>query len=188
MGNPGECLALNSSPAHHGATRIQGRITQILIAFLVMTIPMLLFSSVLLGLIFHYRVTQNEFVSNNLAFTSDSVDNDAYFVNISATTLITVASWSSTVAPILIGFSMTLASYPVAKGLLEDSQRELGQLPTPFQLSLIIQIIANSGIGSLWSWLVYTVGPRSRRESQGRALKALSRILMLGILLRSGTS
>ncbi|KAJ5949991.1 hypothetical protein N7454_001575 [Penicillium verhagenii] len=82
--------------------RMQGRIQEILIAFAVMTLPMLIFSGLLLGLVFHYRVTQNDFTSSDLTFDSDQNDSSVYFVRISATTLTTVASWSSTVAPILL--------------------------------------------------------------------------------------
>ncbi|KAJ9663076.1 hypothetical protein H2198_001068 [Neophaeococcomyces mojaviensis] len=125
-------------------TRIHGRVKEILIAFAVMTVPMIVFSALLLGLIFHYRVVQNAFASENLAFSSGQDDSDVFFVKISATTLITIASWSSTVAPILVGFAVTLTSYPIASGMLSASvKQEPAQLPTPYQLSLLLEMLSS---------------------------------------------
>ncbi|GIC92806.1 uncharacterized protein Aud_009279 [Aspergillus udagawae] len=166
-----------------GAKRMQGRIQEILIAFTVMTLPMLIFSGLLLGLVFHYRITQNDFSSSDLAFDSTQNDPNVYFVRISATTLTTVASWSSTIAPILVGFGVALVSYPVAKGLLTASENhEVAQLPTPFQLSLIVRMISSGSFSALWSWLMYSFGWRGRRERQVRALKSLTTVLILGIV------
>jgi hypothetical protein len=177
---------LSKAPTlHGGARRMQGRIKEILIAFAVMTIPMLVFTGLLLGLVFHYRVTQNDFISGDLAFDSDRNHANVYFVRISATTLTTVASWSSTIAPILVGFAVTLVSYPVAKGLLTASEKHnTAQLPTPFQLSLIVRIISSSSFPAFWRWLTYSFSKRGRREGQGRAIKGLTTILTLGIILR----
>lgn len=164
---------------------MQGRIQEILIAFAVMTLPMLIFSGVLLGLVFHYRIKQNDFVSSDLAFDSDQDNPNVYFVRISATTLTTIASWSSTIAPILVGFGVALVSFPVAKGLLKASEKhEVAQLPTPFQLSLIVRMISSGSFSALWSWLMYSYGWRGKRERQGSAIKSVTAVLTLGIVLR----
>ena len=167
------------------AKRIQGRIREILIAFAVITLPMIIFSGILLGLVFHYRITQNDFITGDLVFDFGQNDSNAYFVRISATTLTIVASWSSTIAPTLVGFAVTLVSYPVAKGLLTDSNaQDTAQLPTPFQLSLIVRMISSGSIAALWNWLTYSFGWRSRREGQGRAVKSLTTMLILTMFLR----
>jgi hypothetical protein len=164
---------------------MQGRIREILIAFTVMTLPIIIFTSILLGLVFHYRVTQNDSISGDLASNSDLSHSNVYFVQLSATTLITVASWSSTIAPILVGFAVTLISYPVARGLLTATEKhESAQLPTPFQLSLIVRMISSGTFPALWNWLTYSVSWRGSREGQGRAIKSLTTILTLGIVLR----
>lgn len=163
---------------------MQGRIREILIAFAAMTLPMIIFTGILLGLIFHYRITQNDFVSENLAFDTEQIRADAYYVRVSATTLVTVASWSSTIAPILTGFAVTLVSYPVAKQLLEASGGSgTSQLPTPFQMSLIVRMISSGSFSALWGWLTYSLGWRGRRESQVRSIKSLTAILTIGIML-----
>lgn len=190
MDKAGTRLMASAVPPETSArdVRMGGRIKEILLAFAVMTIPMLAFSGVLLGLVYSFRVTRNPFVSNNLAFDTEQDDSKAYFVEISATTLITVASWSSTVAPVLVGFAITLISYTVAKGILAASEAQnASQLPTPYQLSLLLRILSSGSASGLWHWLKYTVGWNGKRESQGKSLKILSSILSLGLLLRSAT-
>jgi len=165
--------------------RIRGRGREILIASMAMILSMILFSGLLLGLIFHLRVVHNGFVSSNLAFKDGHDDPDAIYVRISSTTLITIASWSSTLAPLLVGFAITLTSYPVSRGLLRAGGTEGTQrLPTPHQLTLILQMITNGSPVSLWHWIKYTVGWRGRREKQGSPIKTIATILTLGIVLR----
>ncbi|KAF7507035.1 hypothetical protein GJ744_010963 [Endocarpon pusillum] len=124
------------------SSRMGGLYRNILLSFFAMTVPMLTFSALLIGLIYDYRIVRNPFPSDNLRFNGGQDDSNAIYVGLSATTLITVASWSSTIAPLLIGFALALVSYPVARVLLkaeQDSRPE--QLPTTFQL-------ARSGTGS----------------------------------------
>lgn len=183
----GEGAAFSSyTPMPTGrALTMHGHIKEILLAFSVMTIPMIFFSALLLGLIFYFRITQNDFVSANLAFALGQTNSNVIFVKMSATTLTTVASWSSTAAPILVGFAITLVSYPVAKGLLMASKRhDTAQLPTPFQLSLILRIVSSGSPSALWSWLKYSFGWGSRHEPQVKAIKTLTSILTVGLILR----
>jgi hypothetical protein len=86
--------ALVAPPALHMA----GRKRDILIAFDVMTVPMVLFAALLLGLMFHFRIVYTAFISDNLVFDSGQDASDVFFIRISATTLITIALWSSTVS------------------------------------------------------------------------------------------
>jgi hypothetical protein len=172
----------NGSPSTH----IGGRIADILVAFTIMTIPMILFSALLLGLVYHYRIVQNAFVSENLAFDSGQDDSNSFFAKISATTLIVIASWCSTIAPILVGFAVTLISYPVASSILSASEKQKAtELPTPYQLSLLLRMLSNGSLSSLWGWLKYSFGWKGRRQSQGTPMKTLTSILTLSIILRS---
>jgi hypothetical protein len=75
---------------------IGGTITDILVAFAIMTLPMILLSALLLGLVYHYRIVQHAFESQNLAFDSGQDDSNVFYAKISATTLSAIASWSST--------------------------------------------------------------------------------------------
>lgn len=169
--------------------RMRGRYLDILFSFLVMTIPMLAFSALLLGLIYQYRIVRREFPSENLSFVGRDDEASAVYVRLSATTLITVASWSSTIAPLLVGFSLTLLSYPIARTLLHAGHgNRPDELPTPFQLSLMLRMLTSGGPGSLWHWLTYAVGWGGRRQPQPSVLKRMTMMLCLGTLLRSVAS
>ena len=53
--------------------RMGGRYLEILFSFLVMTVPMLAFSVLLLGLIYHYRIVRNPFPRIICALTKDKM-------------------------------------------------------------------------------------------------------------------
>ena len=106
------------------------------------SIPMIALSGILLGLVFAYQVTPNS-------------DSGIYLVDFSATRLITIASWTSSVAPFLPGFVMTLLSFPAARHLQRSSEwGRTASLPTPYQLNLYLQLLYG-GIGALWQWTKY---------------------------------
>jgi hypothetical protein len=166
------------------SVRIGGRVREIVVAFLVMTVPMTIFSGLLLGLIFYYRIIQNEFAFSNLAFDSGHNDAGYIFVRLSATTLIVIASWSSTIAPILVGFAVTLISYPVARGILSASEKShVAGLPTPYQLTLMLRMLSSASPSSLWGWLQYHFGWSGKRTAHCTPIKILTSILVLGNLL-----
>ena len=151
--------------------------TDIVFACLIISIPMLVLSAGLLGFIYAYRVIQTE---SDILFPepSDGIDNDpsAYLVNYSATRLITIASWSSSVAPLLPGFVMTLLSFPAARRFLGTSHSGQEQsLPTPYQLGLYLQLLTGGG-GSLWQLIKYRGW--SNRERQASLVTLL--VLHLG--------
>jgi hypothetical protein len=133
---------------------LTGAYTDIWMALGIVTIPMLVLSFLLLGLVYRYRVEQNP--ANLLGPASQATsESNAFLVKLSATRLITVASWSSTCAPMLPTFAMTLISYPTARRILASSKRrEVAKLPTPYQLSLLLGLFTGS-IGSLWDWVKY---------------------------------
>jgi hypothetical protein len=145
-----------------GELNLTGAYAEILMALGIITIPMLVLSLLLLCLIYHYQVKQSP--SNLLGPASQTApDSDAFLINFSATRLITVASWSSTCAPMLPTFAMTLISYPTARRILASSQRrEVAKLPTPYQLSLLLGLFTGS-LGSLWDWVKYRTWRRRER-------------------------
>lgn len=141
----------------NGATRrrISGALTDILMALMVLSVPMLALSAVLLTLIFKHRVSSESPSLDTSIDQTMSLDDNAYYINYNATRLITVASWSSTVAPLLPSFVMTLLSFPIAKRVLEMSVAERKEgLATPYQTSLLLGLYGGS-IGSLWPTLKY---------------------------------
>lgn len=146
---------------------------------IVLSIPLLALSAVLLALVFKHQVNSDPplfdigtdqtipFIDNK--GTSDfAADGNAYYVNYDATRLITVASWSSTVAPLLPGFVLALLSFPIAKQMLDGStaQRRSQSLTTPYQTSLLLALYGGS-IGSLWPTAKYFFWPSREHLSPG---------------------
>ena len=164
--------------------------TDMVIACLVISVPMMVLSGGLLGIIYVYRVIQTE--SDLLVLpSSNGVDSDpsAYLVNYSATRLITIASWTSTVAPLFPGFVMTLLSFPAARRLLRTSQAGQDEsLPTPYQLGLYLQVLGG-GMGALWQWMKY--GLWSKRERQApvvtHLILGLSFATIIGSVIHLGS-
>jgi hypothetical protein len=146
--------------------RTHGQIRDILLSFTLMTVPMLIFSALLLGLIFHYQVSQNAFVHPNLHFASEADDQKGVLVALSATTLTTIASWSSTLAQILVGCAVTLISFSVAREvLLAGANNQVRELLTPWQMSLMIRMMANGTPTSVWQWINHSLAQRAPRKA-----------------------
>jgi hypothetical protein len=190
MENTPPGIFLNTAPVDGKGRRIYrsrmgGRHLNILLSFFVMTVPMIAFSALILGLVYRYRVVHNDFIQENLRFDRGQDESDVIYVKLSATILTTIASWSSTVAPILVGFVVTLISYPVARTLVNAVEyNRSDQLLTPYQLALMLRMVASGGPASFWDWVKYAAGWKGRRQPQPRALKVMSSMLFLGITLR----
>ncbi|CZS99954.1 uncharacterized protein RCO7_01693 [Rhynchosporium graminicola] len=138
--------------------RMGGQKGDIIFAFSLMAIPMSLFSALLLGLIFYFKVSSPLSGSPELQLPGAPTHDNVIYVNISATTLTTVASWSSTLAPILVGCAISLISYPVANRILRAGQSgKTGELPTPFQLGLMLKMSTSGSPQSLWNWVLTLV-------------------------------
>ena len=166
-------------------TKITGKWLESAFCFVVMTVPMLIFSALLLGLIYKYRIKGNDFVSPNLRFTSAQLDDNAVYVDLSATLLITVASWSSTIAPVLVGFAITLVTFPIAKGMMNAANlNQPDRLPTAYQLALMIRMNTASAANSLYHWLRYMLYFRKGRSNQPAGLTWMTLIIILSWLLR----
>lgn len=175
---------VHEQPIRDGEQRLSGRYGSIFLSVSVITLPMLTFSAVLLGLVMKYRVQYTSGPYANLELQGFAYRSGSYYVDLSATFLIFVASWSSSVATIAGGFMTALAAYPIAKkyaGLVEREQTN--KLLTPYQLALAVRLLDGGGIGALWEWLKYAFKGKSRRQNQSPALKLTSSIALLGTVL-----
>jgi hypothetical protein len=184
-GSSPEVTLLSEHERQSNDRSIVCRHVDILISFLAMTVPMLFFSALLLGLIYRYQVVRTDFSNDSLHFDRGDDGSGAFLVDLSATTLTTIASWSSTVAPVLVGFALSLLRYPIARTLSNAATANRpAQLPTPYQTGLMIGMVAGGGPGSFWQWLKYAATGEGRRQRQPGVLKQMAFMLFLGILLR----
>jgi hypothetical protein len=181
----GEQVRLVNNDNHvRDGKKMSGRLPDIALSFSVVTIPMLLFTGFLLGLVYHYRITHNDVPFETLRVAGTTDEAGIYYVNLSATILIFIASWSSSLATILAGFIMALASYPIARRHLQDARAyKPQQLLTPFQLALTLRFLDGGGWGALWSWIKYVAGWRKQRQLQARTLTTSASVMIVAIFL-----
>src|SRR5271154_2097964 len=104
-------------------------------------LPITLLSGVLVGLVWGYRVVPEQGLFPYSSNANQTIGRTWIFVDYSATRLVFVASWLSTLAPALASFVMVLWSLPIAQAMRAASVAlDAGHLPTPYQLSLIIGV------------------------------------------------
>ncbi|KAJ4166050.1 hypothetical protein NW765_007276 [Fusarium oxysporum] len=164
-------------------TRIRGVARDISLACMISLIPLAAFSAFLLGLVFRYRVIPESPVSSTFAAAA-SIDRNAIYVDFPATTLIIVASWSSTMAPLILPFLLTLVSFPVSKTLIQVSQNgDRTNQPTPRQYALILRIMSNSSLSALWSCVAYVFTSKRKRAPMTEPLAFMTWMLALASLL-----
>ena len=143
-------------------SKMGGEKLEIGVASALLIAPMLTLAAILMFLIYRHRMPDH--------FSSYSLDNQknlplgsAYFVNYSSTTLVYIASLSSTLSTLLIPAAMLLYSFVLANDLAKDSdQAAVSNLPSPFQLDMLIKMVEGRLI-VLWSYIRYAFGSKRRR-------------------------
>jgi len=110
----------------------------------------------LLGLIFGYRVDSEHSLFIDVSNSDILRDRSVVLVNYSATRIVFVASWASTLAPLLAGFVMSLDSFRTALIMFRSSSgADQANLPTPYQYSLLVGLCLAS-IGRLRRYFSYS--------------------------------
>ncbi|KAE8381753.1 hypothetical protein BDV26DRAFT_278565 [Aspergillus bertholletiae] len=98
--------------------------------------------------------------------------------------LLFLASWASSVATMLTGFMLSLASFPIARRFFQDVQSgRSNRLPTPYQLALTVKFLDGSALAAIWSWIMYLVSWRKRRAPMTPPLTTASSVALLAVLL-----
>jgi hypothetical protein len=165
---------------YRGTKRMGGRFSDIALSFVIVTVPMLTFAGLLLGLVFHYRVTHNDLLFENLKLDDAKDEPGIYYIDLNATFLVFIASWSSSAAPMLASFVLVLAAYPICKEYLAQARANRSrELLTPYQLFLTLRFMNGGGFGALWSWLKYHAGWKNVREPQGKVLSSTASVAIL---------
>ena len=139
-----------------------GWVLEIGLASVVLVLPMVTLTAVLLALVLGHQMPN---FSSTYSYNNETELplGSAYFVNYSATTLVYVASLSSTLAPLLISAAMILFSYSLARSIARESDaNNAPKLPSPFQLQLLIKMV-DARLTALGSYLLYRFGKKQRR-------------------------
>lgn len=161
---------------------IGGQKLETLLASTLLIVPLVALSAVLVGLVIDRKMADNN--------STYSIDNGtalplgtAYYVNYSSTTLVYIASLSSTFATLLIGPAMLLFSFSLARDIGKNSDEgAISKLPSPYQLGLLIRFV-DGKLMVLWSYLLYICGGRGRRTKIVPALWHACSMLMAFVLL-----
>lgn len=145
--------------------------------------PMTTFSAILLGLVYGYCV-DSEAANRDIDLWENSSRrlHDSYiYVQYSATQLMFITSWSSSMAPVLISFLMKLWHVEVSRDIMEASKgSEQEKLTTPFQLSQIINM-STGALSELIFYVKYMFW--KRKAKQPPVLTSTARILVTAGLL-----
>ncbi|KAI1049488.1 hypothetical protein LB506_004644 [Fusarium annulatum] len=113
-----------------------------------------------------------------------SADSNVIYVDFPPTTLIIVASWSSTMASLILPFLLTLVSFPVSRTLIQASQSgDRTQQPTPRQYALILRIMSNASLSALWSCVTYLFTSKRKSAPMTQPLTFVTWMLALASFL-----
>lgn len=158
---------------------------EILLSFLLLTIPMIGLSCGLIAIVYNYHIMYNGSASPALALPTNQNESGVYYLSITQKLFLTIATWSSTAAPYLVGSAVTLASFPLARQMLRDEhQNRPGDLPTPYQLALTLDILGGKGLAAAWNWCKYLTGWGPERARQTHALSRAIGIFVVTTVIR----
>ncbi|KAK0515611.1 hypothetical protein JMJ35_001645 [Cladonia borealis] len=161
-----------------------GWILEIGFASGVLILPMFTLTAVLLALVYGHNMPYH---SSTYSYNNETELplGAAYFVNYPATTLVYIASLSSTLATLLISAAMILFSYSLARSMtLESDANNAPKLPSPFQLQLLIRMV-DGRLTALGSYLLYRLGKKQRQVTVVPMLiEAVA--MMLALVLLAG--
>ncbi|KAI1628529.1 hypothetical protein EDD37DRAFT_557877 [Exophiala viscosa] len=152
----------------------------------IVVFPMAALVAGLLGLIFGYRVRSEDSLFAAVS-NSDALSNYAVvLVHFSATRIAFVASWASTLAPLLATFVMNLSSFQSALAMFHASSgTEQRDLPTPYQYSLLIGLCL-AEVGRLKRYFSYSrtdgivIPPVLRRAARTMTVTLVLAVVIFG--------
>ncbi|KAJ5579066.1 hypothetical protein N7450_007933 [Penicillium hetheringtonii] len=134
------------------------------------TLPITALTVAFLVMVFQYRVTHDDIPFENLRSSSLELkdENNVIYVDLNSSVILFVTSWASSLAPMLTGFIMALASFPIARQLSNTIRNGCtDSLPTPYQFGLTLKFLDGSALAAIWFWMVYLIS-WERRENHKR--------------------
>lgn len=146
-------------------------------------LPMVLFSTILLGLVYGYRVDP-EAANKDIDIWENSshrLHNGYIYVHYSSAQLLFITSWSSSMAPVLLCFLMKLWQIEASRDIIEASKGSNHErLITPYQLSLIINMSTGT-LSELITYIKYLLW--KKKAKQPPVLTKSASILIFGGLI-----
>jgi hypothetical protein len=165
-------------------TKIKGACNEILVSAGIVILPMIAFSATLLVLVFGNRTSHGIAPFERLRLPSSTDEAGVYYVDISATRLVFIASLSSSLAPVLAGFLLTLWSFPLARQYVSATAgRDMRKLMTPYQLAVLLRFLNGSVFSAVWVWGTYIFSFHGKRQPQPPVLKGTVILAALSMFL-----
>lgn len=149
---------IDTGHTDHTITQRRSLTKSLVLPTLLLITPITLLAGALLALVFGYEAQTAPDLFQPAGQGSQG-SSSYILVNFSATQIVFVASFLSSTAPLLTSFVMILWTLPVADSLRQASlEQSDAQLPTPYQLSLVIGLTLSS-YERLWRYLAYLFTP-----------------------------
>lgn len=118
----------------------------------VVSMPMAGFSIIIVALVFANKMEKATCPYPELCPSLNTTKSDFYYVDFSATRLVFVASWSSSISLVLVNMLMMMFSYSVCREITTTTQHS--KLPTPYQTTILMKTL-NGELGALVDFFVY---------------------------------
>lgn len=176
---------------------IDGALLDLLRGAILPCVPVILITTLLLTLIFYHQVdldrgwellqtplsgaVSNADITTNTVKLATKGGDRAYYVRYNPATLAAIASWTSKIIPYLTSSSMAVIAFFAGRRILNASAHDkAGQLPTPHQMSILINLLRGSGASPLWDAVVYRwEHPERMVQPIGLAFGALSYLMII---------
>ena len=121
----------------------------ILLAFFIVSLPLLLIAILLLAFIFHYRENPTSFLEIP-ALPLEHLSPNAFYTSVDAGNFLLVGSWASNIATIVVAPFMVLFSYAVAREILQHTTGNHEN--TEARPPLLREIMRGAHLG-MWHWV-----------------------------------
>ena len=160
------------SRAPDPSAKIEGALPDLLWGAFLPCVPVVAVSATLLALIFTHRVNvdsgwqilQGPTVDSlhDLNFTdrvtsfAKTGGTNAYYIRFNPAVLAAIASWTSKIIPFITGSSMAVVAFFAGRRILDASRsHNRDQLPTPHQMSILINLLRGADISPLRETILY---------------------------------
>lgn len=153
-------------------------------SWFVVTVPITALTIAFLVMVFHYRVKPNGGPIENLRVPSIEDGGNAIYIDLNSSFILFVTSLASSLAPILSGLILFLASFPMARQLSDSIEKgRVDGLPTPYQLALTLKFLGGGVYGAIWSWIKYLCTWKITRQPQTPPLIAASSVAIMAMIM-----
>jgi hypothetical protein len=135
------------------------------------SVPMIGFSILILAFVFADQMEKATCPYPELCPLLNATQSSYYYVNMPATRLVFVASWSSSISLVLVNMLMMMLSYWVSKQITTTTRHS--RLPTPYQAMILMKTL-NGELWALVDFFIYKCKNFSFRGKRDSSLKIVT--------------